>query len=54
MAPVKDLRDTNACLKSYYEGHSMDAVTFPIRVFKQLGVDTVVCEYLQGLRCMLQ
>jgi len=23
----------------------MDRVTFPIRVFKQLGVDTVVCEY---------
>jgi hypothetical protein len=23
----------------------MDGVTFPIRVFKQLGVDTVVCEY---------
>lgn len=24
----------------------MDRATFPIRVFKQLGVDTVVCEYL--------
>lgn len=25
----------------------MDAVTFPIRVFKQLGVDTVVCKCLR-------
>ncbi len=23
----------------------MEQVTFPIRVFKQLGVDTVVCKY---------
>lgn len=32
----------------------MDAVTFPIRVFKQLGVDTVVCEFLQAFSCMPQ
>ena len=24
----------------------MDRATFPIRVFKQLGVNIVVCEYL--------
>ncbi|OGE56134.1 hypothetical protein PENARI_c003G04128 [Penicillium arizonense] len=32
----------------YYEGHSIDQVAFPIRVFKQLGVDTVHL-FLAGL-----
>lgn len=30
----------------------MDQVTFPIRVFTLLGVDTVVCEFETGL-CVL-
>lgn len=30
----------------------MDAVTFPIRVFKQLGVDTVVCKYAKDRACV--
>ena len=29
-------------LGSYYEGHSMDRATFPVRVFKLLGVETMI------------
>ena len=27
---------------SYYEGHTIQQITFPIRVFKLLGVDTII------------
>ena len=27
---------------SYYEGHSIQGVTFPMRLMKRLGVDTVI------------
>lgn len=33
---------------SFYEGHSIQKVTFPIRVFKILGVKTVIGKILQG------
>jgi purine-nucleoside phosphorylase len=32
----------------YYEGHGLDAVTFPIRVMKSLGVDTIIVTNAAG------
>ena len=29
-------------MNSFYEGHSITAVTFPVRVLKLLGVETIV------------
>ena len=30
------------CSSSFYEGHSIQSITFPIRLMKRLGVDTVI------------
>lgn len=32
----------------YYEGHGLDAVVFPIRVMKQLGVETIIVTNAAG------
>ncbi|CAJ1002930.1 MULTISPECIES: purine-nucleoside phosphorylase [Brevibacillus] len=32
----------------YYEGHELDAVVFPIRVMKQLGVETIIVTNAAG------
>ena len=29
---------------SYYEGHSFQNITFPVRVLKLLGVDTLISQ----------
>ncbi len=32
----------------YYEGHDLEAVTFPIRVLQALGVETVILTAATG------
>lgn len=32
----------------YYEGHGLDAITFPIRVMKAIGVDTIIVTNAAG------
>lgn len=32
----------------YYEGHGLDAVTFPIRVMKAIGVETIIVTNAAG------
>ncbi|MGE5702336.1 MAG: purine-nucleoside phosphorylase [Clostridia bacterium] len=32
----------------YYEGHTLDAVTFPVRVMKEIGVETIIMTNASG------
>lgn len=31
---------------SFYEGHAVDKTTFPVRLFKLLGIETIICKYI--------
>ena len=39
---------------SFYEGHSMQKVTLPVRIFKLLGVETVVGKGVLKSRLLLR
>lgn len=36
-------------MNSYYEGHSIENVTFPVRVLKLLEAETIICGFIDTM-----
>lgn len=45
---LRPVNRVNNCTNSFFEGHSIEKVTFPTRVMKLLGISTIIVTNAAG------